>query len=69
MDEFEKRCPNLSACLFFNQLHLPATAEILKSSYCYCDYERCARFKMKAKGEKVPDSLWPDGKTDLAKKK
>jgi len=53
----------LAKCPFFNNLALPATAEILKKKYCRGDFEKCARYQLKKSGKEVPDNLWPDGKT------
>ena len=68
MCDYDNKCPILEACQFFSTLDLPSTGEILKSTYCYDDYRKCARFQMNKQKTPIPDSLWPDGKTDLKKK-
>ncbi len=56
-------CEFIAKCPFFNNISLPATADILKKRYCNGDYAKCARYQMKKAGKEVPDNLWPDGKT------
>lgn len=57
-----QECPSLTACPFFNNMKLPATARVLKNLYCKVRYERCLRYQMKQRGEEVPEKLWPNNR-------
>lgn len=57
-------CPSLPKCPFFND-HMaqrPATAEIMKQSYCRGDNSRCARWMVASALGKpaVPVNLFPN---------
>lgn len=56
-------CECLVRCPFFNDLmnNMPSSAELLKRTYCYRDWDRCARYMVfKVKGSAaVPADLFP----------
>ncbi len=58
-----KECPNLEMCKFLKNFSNQKCAEALIMLYCKDDYENCARYKIKAKGQIPPDNLWPNGQT------
>lgn len=57
-------CPSIRTCPFFNDqlASRPATANLMKKSYCNADYRTCARFMVsKALGSsRVPKDLFPN---------
>jgi hypothetical protein len=57
-------CELLAGCLFFNDKMAtkPATAEMMKSSYCRGNNSACARFLVfnKLGRPMVPSDLYPD---------
>ncbi len=55
-------CPHAENCALYSQFSMDALLNYWKSSYCHAEYERCARFKLSSKGEKVPPTLLPSGK-------
>lgn len=61
MTKLGKKCPYLGPCPFFKSLKLPASADILKISYCKNHFETCARYQLKFTGKEVPKKLWPNG--------
>jgi hypothetical protein len=56
-------CELLSGCIFFNDkmANMPATAELMKNSYCRGDSSQCARYMIYKKlgRAKVPQDLSP----------
>ena len=69
-------CPSLLKCPFFNDTMTtkPATADIIKKSYCRGDNSQCARWMVaSALGkEAVPSNLYPsqaDQARELLKRK
>ncbi len=56
-------CECIGGCLFFNDKmsHKPATAELLKTTYCHGDNKKCARHMVLEKlgKPKVPPDLFP----------
>jgi hypothetical protein len=56
-------CPNLAKCPFFNDklANKPATAEMMKKSFCKGDHVACARWIVcqKLGGPQVPGDLFP----------
>ena len=55
-------CECIGGCLFFNDKmsHKPATAELMKTSYCRGDNKKCARHTVleKLAKPKVPSDLF-----------
>lgn len=56
-------CELIAGCIFFNDkmANKPATANMMKASYCKGNFKDCARYMVcKALGkEKVPGDLFP----------
>jgi len=63
-------CELLAGCIFFNDkmTAMPATANMMKSSYCHGDNSTCARYMvfLKLGRPKVPQDLYPND-SDRAK--
>ena len=55
-------CVKLANCPFFSDrmASKPATASIIKETYCLGDSSRCARFQVGANGLPVPADLYPN---------
>lgn len=57
-------CPNTPTCPFFNDqlADRPATANLLKRSFCHSAYQDCARYRVSKAlgGPKVPADLFPN---------
>lgn len=60
-------CPNTRTCPFFNDQMAgkPATANLLKRSFCSSQYVDCARYIVciALGGPKVPSDLYPNMKS------
>ena len=65
------KCSKYKACPFFNGLlkNQPDRIDYVKSSYCFDDYEHCARYVVSEKlgTEKVPENLLPQDVFDATK--
>jgi hypothetical protein len=57
-------CPNIAKCIFFNDkmANRPATAEMMKKSYCKEKFTTCARYIVCVAlgGPQVPADLYPN---------
>jgi len=57
-------CPNIATCPFFNDklADRPATANLLKKSFCRSDYVTCARYIVSSRigSTAVPADLFPN---------
>ena len=56
-------CPYLKECQIFATYSGSSDKNCIKilNTYCYSDYDKCARYKLKANKKKVPINLLPDG--------
>ncbi|HIP93361.1 MAG TPA: hypothetical protein EYH39_03000, partial [Desulfurobacteriaceae bacterium] len=59
----DKSCPYLKECPIFATYIDPNDKKCMKilKTYCYSEYDRCARYKLKLDNKKVPINLLPDG--------
>ena len=55
-------CEKLTKCPFFTDkmAQMPATAGMMKRSYCLGNKEECARYQVASRGIAVPLSLYPN---------
>ena len=57
----ETECPYIKPCPMFKLFTLETTKQYYINLFCRGPYQQCARFKLRQKEIKVPDSLMPDG--------
>lgn len=55
-------CERVGKCPFFNDkmASKPATADMMKKSYCMADKEHCARYIVASSGKDCPPDLFPN---------
>ncbi len=59
----EVKCVYTEKCPFFNNVILPGFAkDILIKRYCWGEFEKCERKKIRDTGNKPADNLTPDGR-------
>ena len=58
-----KDCPYIKECSIFATYMDPNDKKYMKilNTYCYGDYKKCARYKLKSNNKNVPVYLLPDG--------
>lgn len=58
-----KKCPQVNDCPMFGMFTLSGTLRIWQDNYCHGDFQRCERYVRSQRGEAVPKTLMPNGKT------
>lgn len=62
MTDEEPRCPHTASCAMYELFVFESSLSLWKKSYCFDDYERCARYKLSQEGQEVPLQLLPNGR-------
>ena len=57
-----QQCERLTSCLFFSDrlANMPASAGLLKDTYCFGDKSKCARYQVALAGIIPPPDLFPN---------
>ena len=56
-------CPHCDSCEMYGLFKFEGTLSVWKINYCQGDFKRCERYQLSAKGESIPITLLPNGKT------
>jgi hypothetical protein len=62
MSDDSTRCPHVSSCAMYDLFVFEASLSLWKRSYCFDDFERCARYQLSQEGQDVPLQLLPNGR-------
>lgn len=57
------KCPHVGDCAMFGMFTLSGTLRIWQDNYCHGEYARCERYLRSQRGESVPKTLMPNGKS------
>lgn len=56
-------CPHVNDCPMFSLFTLSGTLRIWQDNYCHDEFVRCERYVRSQRGEIVPKTLMPNGKS------
>jgi hypothetical protein len=62
-DLYMEFCPYLESCQLYPLFRLRASLRTWQIRYCEADYRACARYLCAKKGESVPRTLLPNGRS------
>jgi hypothetical protein len=60
---FKQVCPHAESCALYGRFTMRSSLRIWQIHFCEDDFRRCERFQRAARGERVPDTLLPNGDT------
>lgn len=59
----QTECPYVSECCFCNRQKIAdKEKEEIRNKFCFGNFTKCARYKLKQSGKEVPENLSPYGK-------
>ena len=58
----DKSCPKIARCPLFERFTFEGALRVWQINYCNGEYQRCQRFQMSGRGERVEDTMLPNGK-------
>lgn len=58
-----RMCPHAATCALFPAFSQNGFLRVWQINYCEANFERCARYESALRGERVPMTLLPNGKS------
>ncbi len=54
-------CPHMGTCPMYPVIKLSGSLKVWQTRYCQAAYAECARHKLSVAGQRVPQTLMPNG--------